>query len=221
MSVIKKIILITLILLVSLIFTAGIKNSIGLDDVQFCIKHFGCLAPIIFIAIYSIAPTFFIPITPLSVTAGVLFGPVLGTLYTTIGSTIGGCIAFLVSRHILKDWVDKKTPARVSIFKEKFQKEGWKFIAISRITPVFPFNVQNYIFGLTEIDLKTFFLVSLFSLIPGSFVYVYLGFAGKSLFKDEKNMVINAAIAVFVFMLFLFLPQIIKQISKQFAKNEN
>ena len=168
----------------------------------------------IFILVYSIAPTFFIPITPLSITAGVFFGPLWGTIYTLIGSTIGGCLAFLASRYLFKDWIDQKTPTRVAIFQEKIRQEGWKFLAISRVTPIFPFNVQNYIFGLTDINIRTFFWVSLYSLIPGSFTYVYIGYAGKSLFRGEKDMFLNLGIAVILILLFILLPQLLKCLKK-------
>jgi uncharacterized membrane protein YdjX (TVP38/TMEM64 family) len=216
MSGFKKITLISLIIFILLIFSAIIKGLVDFDYIQLSLKSCGCIAPFIFIFVYSIAPTFFIPITPLSITAGILFGPILGTVYTVIGATFGGCIAFLVSRYLLKDWVDKKTPSRVAIFREKITKEGWKFLAISRITPIFPFNVQNYIFGLTDIQIKTFFLVSLYSLIPGSFTYVYLGYAGKSLFKGDEKMFFNMAIAAVLLLLFTFLPKIINFFNKIF-----
>ncbi|MFA6988570.1 MAG: TVP38/TMEM64 family protein [Candidatus Gastranaerophilaceae bacterium] len=211
----KKISLIVLIIFILLIFFALIKGIVRLNDVQFCIKGCGNAAPLLFIFIYSIAPTFFIPITPLSITAGIFFGPIWGTIYTIIGSTLGGCVAFMVSRYLLKDWVDQKTPTRVAIFREKITKEGWKFLALSRITPIFPFNVQNYIFGLTDIKIKTFFLVSLYSLIPGSFTYVYLGYAGKSLLKGEKGMFLNVTIAVMLLLIFTFLPKILSYFNKK------
>lgn len=157
MSKIKMFLVILLAFFIVSIFYIAATSGISLENAQQIIKDFKFLAPVVFIVLYSIAPVFFIPITPLSVTAGILFGLWYGTFLTTIGASIGACIAFLVSRYLMKEWVDHKSPARVMLVQEKVQKEGWKFIAISRVTPIFPFNVQNYVFGLTNISFKTFY----------------------------------------------------------------
>lgn len=191
------------------------KSGLGLNEIQCSIKGCGFFAPFIFITMYLFAPVFFLPITPLSITAGVLFGPIWGTIYTVFGATAGGTLAFLTSRYLIKDWIDQKTPGRVAIVKEKIKQEGWQFVALSRITPIFPFNVQNYIFGVTDIDLKTFFFTSLISLIPGSFVYVYIGYAGKSLFGEDEYSQLKIASALIILVLFMFLPKIINYIKKK------
>ena len=220
MSKIKILILFSLIMAIILIFTVGAKSGITLENFQMAVKNFDVLSPIIFILIYTLVPTFFIPITPLSITAGVLFGPFWGTVFTVLGSTLGGCLALLVSRYLMKDWVDKRSHARVILVQEKVKKEGWKFVAFSRIMPLFPFNVQNYIFGLTSISLKTFFFSSLISLIPGSFAYVYLGYAGKNALQSGSSDAYLKLVAVFlVFIIIAFLPNIISKMKRSYNSN--
>ena len=208
----KLILLISLIAVMILLLLFGIKSGINLDKLQSFIKNLGILAPLVFILIYTIGPVFFMPITPLSITGGVLFGPVWGTVYTVIGATFGACASFLVSRYLVKDWVDNISSDKVALIQRRVQEEGWKFIAISRITPVFPFNAQNYVFGLTNISLKTFFITTIFSMIPGSFTYVYIGYAGKMALSDKSSAFIQIAIAITLMLLFSFSPFIIKRI---------
>ena len=122
------------------------------------------LAPVIFMLIYILAPIIFLPVTLLSIAAGVLFGPVIGTIYSLIGATIGSTLSFLISRYLLKDWVDKKSHQKVIMFQDLIKKEHWKFIVLLRISPFLPFNIQNYILGLTDISMKSFFIATFFSL---------------------------------------------------------
>ncbi|MDD3149832.1 MAG: VTT domain-containing protein [Candidatus Gastranaerophilales bacterium] len=203
--------LIFAILLLYLMFSKyGIDNF---NEISFFSK-FGYLTPFIFVAIYGILPVFFVPITPLSIYAGILFGPFLGILYTLLGQLIAASMTFLVSRYILKDWVDRKSPARVAIFQEKIKKYGWEFVFISRLTPIFPFNVQNYLFGVTNISYKTFILASIFSLMPGAIAFVYIGYAGKSLYSGDSDSIYKIIIAFSLFIIIGFLPKLIKRKAK-------
>ncbi|OGI25311.1 MAG: hypothetical protein A2287_09165 [Candidatus Melainabacteria bacterium RIFOXYA12_FULL_32_12] len=204
--------IITLASLIILFFLLGARTGISLEKLQDFIRNLGFFAPLTFILIYTIVPIFFVPITPLSVTAGVLFGPVWGTIYTVIGATLGACATFLVSRYLVKDWVDKRSSAKVIMVQELVRKEGWKFVAIARITPVFPFNFQNYVFGVTDISFRIFFWATFISIIPGSFTYVYLGYAGKVAFADGQDAFPLIIIAVILLLLFSMLPYIIKKI---------
>jgi uncharacterized membrane protein YdjX (TVP38/TMEM64 family) len=207
----KLILLISLFTSIIVLIWLDIRFNIGLDDLQGTIQSLGILAPILFILIYTLVPIFFMPITPLSIIAGILFGPVLGTFYTVIGATAGACAAFLTSRYLVKDWVDKKSSGKIALIKKRVEEEGWKFIAISRITPVFPFNLQNYIFGATNISLKTFSIATVLSIIPGSFVYVYLGYAGKMAVRNNPSAYNQIIIAFSLIIILAFSPYIIKK----------
>lgn len=155
------------------------KNAESISHLKDFIKNLGILAPIIFILFYTIGPIFFFPVTPLSITSGLLFGPLWGSIFSLTGGAIGSCISFLISRYLLKEWIDKKTPARIALVQEKLNKQGWKFIVLARITPILPFNVQNYIFGVTNISFRTFAWASTLGFIPGAFLYTCLGYAGR------------------------------------------
>jgi len=213
-------ILIIIIAAILILLSIG-RYGFRLEEFQAFIKNLGYLAPFIFIIFYSFAPTLFMPITPLSITAGVLFGPVAGTFYSVVGATLGASVTFLVSRYLLKDFVDKYSHNKILFIKRRVEKDGWKFIAISRITPIFPFNIQNYIFGLTEIKLSTFFITSLFSLIPGSFFYVYLGYTGSQAVKNPAGSLYQIIIAVILSLILFSIPYLIKKTSQIIARQGN
>ena len=214
MSKYKIFLLILLVLFVFGLFYALKQFGFDIGKIQAYIKNTGTVAPLIFILIYAIGPIFFMPITPLAVIGGILFGPFWGLLYTLIGVNLGACTTFIISRYLMKDWVDRKSPARVQLIQQKIEKEGWKFVALARITPIFPFNVQNYIFGVTNISLKSFLLASMISLIPGTFAYVYLGYAGKNAVNGGADLYWKLSFAIVFLLLISFLPFIIKKFKK-------
>ncbi|MFH0703315.1 MAG: VTT domain-containing protein [bacterium] len=146
-----------LIIIVILLFLFGIRREIDINKFLIFIKNFGVFAPLIFISIYIFGSVIFIPVTFLSTIGGVLFGPVWGGLYSLIGATLGSCIAFLISKHFLRKRLNKIHSQKIVLIQEKVKINGWKYIVIARITPVLHFNIQNFIFGLTDIPLKTFF----------------------------------------------------------------
>lgn len=182
------------------------QYDIDLTKAQNFIKSLGVFAPIAFLLVFTLAPVVFIPIIPLSITGGILFGPLMGTIYTVIGSTLGASAAFMVSRYIAKDWIDQKSHTTVKMVQTRIKDHGWKFIALSRINPLFPFNLQNYAFGITEIPFKTFFITTLLSMIPGAIAYVYLGYTGLQILADGYSIFIKIAVSLLFIILVGMIP---------------
>ena len=147
-----------------------------------------------------------------------LFGPIWGSILTLLGATFGASASFTVSRYLAKEWIDEKSPAKVAVIQERLEKDGWKFVVLARITPFFPFNLQNYIFGVTNISFRTFFFSTLIGMIPGSFVYTYLGYTGKTAFNNGSDAIIQIIIAIILVLLLGFLPYIILKVKKAFAR---
>ena len=130
----------------------------------------------------------FLPGTPLSLLAGLAFGPVYGTLWAVIGATIGGAtLAFLVGRYAARGLVEGWTAnnERVRKLDEGVERQGWRMLLITRLVPVFPFNLQNYACGITKIGLGTYVLLTAVCIIPGAAVYT---FAGGSLASDRQDL---------------------------------
>jgi uncharacterized membrane protein YdjX (TVP38/TMEM64 family) len=141
------------------------------------IAGLGPLGPLIFIGIYIGAAVLFIPGSILSLGAGAAFGVVKGSIYVSIGATLGATCAFLIGRYLARDWVAKKLQgnANFTAIDHAVATEGWKIVGLARLSPVFPFNLLNYAFGLTNIPLTDYFLASWIGMIPGIVMYVYIG----------------------------------------------
>ncbi len=140
------------------------------------VKNLGTLAPIIFIIIYNLATIFLIPGSVLTLGGGFLFGIFWGSIYVFIAATIGATFAFIIGRYLTRDWVYKQIEKRPKFkaIDQAVAKEGWKIVFLTRLSPVFPFNLLNYAFGITQVSLRDYILGSV-GMIPGTIMYVYIG----------------------------------------------
>jgi uncharacterized membrane protein YdjX (TVP38/TMEM64 family) len=140
-------------------------------------KGLGPLGPLVFIAIYIVACVLFVPGSILTIGAGVVFGVVRGSIYVSIAATLGATSAFLIGRYLARDWVAAKLEAnpRFRAIDEAVAREGWKIVGLTRLSPVFPFNLLNYAFGLTRVSLRDYFFASWAGMLPGTVMYVYIG----------------------------------------------
>jgi len=140
------------------------------------VKSLGILGPITFIAIYNIATLLFVPGAILTLKGGCLFGIFWGSVYVLIAAMLGATWAFLLGRYLSRNWIHQqigKNPQLQAIDRAVAQ-EGWKIVLLTRLSPIFPFNLLNYVFGVTQVSLKDYILGSL-GIIPGTVMYVYIG----------------------------------------------
>jgi uncharacterized membrane protein YdjX (TVP38/TMEM64 family) len=137
----------------------------------------GGWGPFLFVAIYIAACILFIPGSILTLGAGVLFGVVKGSVIVSVAATLGASCAFLVGRYFAREWVAQKIGGnpKFKAIDEAVAREGWKIVGLVRLSPVFPFNLLNYAFGLTKVSLRDYFLASWIGMIPGTVMYVYIG----------------------------------------------
>lgn len=140
------------------------------------IDDLGPLAAIVFIAIYMIATVLFFPASILTLGAGVVFGVVLGSIYVFIAASIGASLAFLVGRYVARGWVEKQIEGnpRFKSIDQAVAEEGMKIVLLTRLSPVFPFNLLNYAYGLTKVSFKNYVLGTL-GILPGTIMFVYVG----------------------------------------------
>jgi uncharacterized membrane protein YdjX (TVP38/TMEM64 family) len=140
------------------------------------VEDLGIIGGLAFIGIYILATIAFLPGSILTLGAGVVFGVLLGSVYVFIGATLGAIAAFLVGRYLARDWVHKKIEGNPNFaaIDRAVAKEGSKIVLLTRLSPVFPFNVLNYAFGITGVSLKDYALGSV-GMIPGTVMYVYIG----------------------------------------------
>jgi uncharacterized membrane protein YdjX (TVP38/TMEM64 family) len=149
---------------------AWLKNALEWID------GLGAVGALAFILLYIIATVAFLPGSILTLGAGVVFGVVWGSLYVFIGATIGATAAFLVGRYLARGWVAKKIAGnqKFRAIDEAVGREGLKIVLLTRLSPIFPFNLLNYAYGVTGVSLKDYVLASI-GMIPGTIMYVYIG----------------------------------------------
>ncbi|MBE9529094.1 MAG: TVP38/TMEM64 family protein [Proteobacteria bacterium] len=174
------------------------------DALILWIEGFGALGPVVYIAIYSVAPVFMLPGLALTIVGGVLFGPVWGFLYVAVGATIGSGLAFIIARTMGRDWVAGllKGPgmARLARVDELVKQKGWKVVAITRLIPLFPYNLLNYAFGLTSIKFSHYIVATLLFMLPGIGAYVLFSSSLPELLKGKLSPTFFLGLGLFVFL---------------------
>ena len=168
----------------ALIVAAKFFNFQGiLTNALSAIANLGPWGPAAFILIYIIATVLFIPGSLLTLGSGVLFGILGGTVCVSIGSVLGATCAFLTGRYLTRDWVSKQIEGnqKFKAIDAAVASEGWKIVLLTRLSPIFPFNLLNYAFGVTQVSLRDYFFASWIGMIPGTVMYVYIGSLAGSL----------------------------------------
>ncbi|MDC7240835.1 MAG: TVP38/TMEM64 family protein [Spirochaetales bacterium] len=178
----KKIlrILIILAVLTALFFIARALGLIEVlkdyEEFKAFIEGYGVPGYLIYVFMYILVAVFSIPGTIPTLAAGVLFGPVKGGILALVSATIGATAAFLVARYLARDLIVEKFGGNPLFRKIEagVEKNGTDFLILTRLVPIFPYNIQNYAYGVTNINIVTYALVSLITMAPASFLYAYL-----------------------------------------------
>lgn len=144
--------------------------------------HLGPLGFVCFVAVYAIATVLFVPGWPLTVGAGLTFGLLVGTAAVSLGSIIGASLAFLIARFFARKQVERTTAKtqRFQAIDKAIGKQGAKLIFLLRLSPIIPFNLSNYFYGITAVKFWPYVLASWIGMLPGTVLYVYLGTLGKA-----------------------------------------
>ncbi|MBI5444904.1 MAG: TVP38/TMEM64 family protein [Deltaproteobacteria bacterium] len=141
------------------------------------IEGLGPWGAVLFIGLYIVACVLLLPGSILTLGAGVVFGVVKGSAIVSVAGTLGATAAFLVGRYLARDWVARKIEGNVKFktIDDAVAREGWKIVGLTRLSPVFPFNLLNYAYGLTKVTLRDYFFASWIGMLPGTVMYVYVG----------------------------------------------
>ena len=141
------------------------------------IQGLGAWGPFIFVGLYVLATVLFLPGSILTLGAGVVFGVIKGAILVSISATLGATAAFFVSRHLVRGWVARQLAGNTTFaaIDDAVSAEGWKIVGLTRLSPVFPFNLLNYAFGVTRVKARDYIVASWIGMMPGTVMYVYLG----------------------------------------------
>lgn len=152
---------------------------VGLEDF---ISNSGPAGVLIYIGAYVGATVLLLPASPLTIAAGFIFGPLLGTAIVSAASTAGATAAFILGRNVARPLVEKKLEGntKFAAVDKAITNEGAKIVLLLRLSPLFPFSLLNYALSLTGVGLLEFVGASWLGMLPGTVAYVALGGAGKA-----------------------------------------
>jgi uncharacterized membrane protein YdjX (TVP38/TMEM64 family) len=141
----------------------------------------GLWGPLLYGLCYALAVVLLVPAWPLTVAAGAMFGLGIGVLTTSLASTTGAAGAFLVARHLARGTLARYLDEHplLAAVDRAISESGWRIVALLRLSPAVPFNLQNYLYGLTGIRFWPYVITSWVAMLPGTLLYVYLGYAGR------------------------------------------
>jgi uncharacterized membrane protein YdjX (TVP38/TMEM64 family) len=183
----------------------------NVDALDTWFRGFGLWAPVIFLAVWIVACVFFMPGLPITIVGALIFGPLKGTALSAVGAVLGATAAFLVGRYAARGTVEGllANNARLRLIDEGVRTHGWRMLMITRLVPLFPFNAQNYVYGVTSISLPTYMLVSFLCMLPAC---VAFNFAAGSVRAGEfGRFFLYLAGAAVVFVLLSLIPVWIKK----------
>lgn len=202
--------------LLVILITLGVlnKESLTPENIQSVIENAGSAAPLLFMLIYIISTIFFLPGSVLTLLGGALFGPVFGTFYSLTAATLGAMMSFLISRYLASDWVSKKAAGRTQQLINGVENEGWRFVAFTRLVPLFPFNLLNYALGLTRIPFAQYSIATYIFMLPGALAYTYLGYIGKEAATGGEGLIQKVMLALALLAIVAFIPRLVKKLRK-------
>lgn len=192
-------------------------RNISLEEIKTWVLGHGAWAAVIYVATFVILPIFFFPVPVIVLAGGTIFGLFKGSLYTMIGVLINTPIMYFIGRFLLKDFVHRFVNNHMSVklrsaLKSTNQKVLSLVLFIIRLSPIFSYNLVNYISGVTEINFLPYILTTIAGVLPGVIVFINIG----------ENVLNVGSKEFFISLSFLLLLVVISAIiSKLFLKNEH
>ncbi len=209
-----------------IVFASFNADQLNPQSMQQFIEDSGQLAPLFFMLAYILSTVLFLPGSILTLLGGALFGPLLGTFYSLTAATLGAMLAFLIARYLASDWVAQKSSGKLKQLMLGVESEGWRFVAFTRLVPLFPFNLLNYALGLTRISFTQYCLATYIFMLPGAMAYTYLGYLGKEAATGGEDLVQKILLGIGLLAMVIFIPRLVNKLRKvnmldvQSLKNE-
>lgn len=194
-----------------------VVRNISLEEIKTWVLGHGAWAAVIYIATFVVLPIFFFPVPVIVLAGGTIFGLFKGSLYTMIGVLINTPIMYFIGRFLLKDFVHKFVNNHMSAkLRSALESTNQKVLSlvlfIIRLSPIFSYNLVNYISGVTEINFFPYILTTIAGVLPGVIVFINIG----------ENVLNVGSKEFFISLSFLLLLVVISAIiSKLFLKNEH
>nr|WP_199303008.1 TVP38/TMEM64 family protein [Oscillatoria sp. FACHB-1406] len=196
----------------------GLFNAIDrvLQQSLSWIESLGILAPIAYIILYILTSVFLISGAILTLGAGFIFGVVRGFILVSVASTLAGTVAFAIGRYWARGWVEKQIEQQPKFraLDAAVAREGWKIVGLARLSPLFPFVFLNYAFGVTRVSFRDYILASWIGMMPGTLLYVYLGYLPKIAAEgsaDKLKLILNIVGLIATLAVTIYVTKIARQ----------
>ena len=185
--------------------------------IENAIRSLGPWSPAAHVVLFAVGTVLFVPGALFGLAGGVLFGPVWGTTLNVAGATLGATAAFLVARYVAADWVREKAGARLERLIKGVEAEGWRFVALTRLVPLIPFNLLNYALGLTRIRTASYTLASFICMVPGALAYTWLGYAGREAIAGNDAAIRYGLMGLGLLAAVSFVPRLLQRLKNELS----
>ncbi|MDY7022631.1 MAG: TVP38/TMEM64 family protein [Cyanobacteriota bacterium] len=192
----KGIIILTLICVFATAIAVYLIGGLDPEQIQIWLKKAGIWAPIIYIVVYTLATILILPSTALNLTGGAIFGPWLGTLWTSIAAIIAAIIAFTFTRTIGRNWVANKLSGRWQAMDAEMQQGGLFYMFAIRLLPIIPYGLVNFSAGLTSVSFKDYVIGTTLGTVPGVLPFVMLGSSGLKALRTGDVLPLIGALSL-------------------------
>ncbi|CAN1309860.1 TVP38/TMEM64 family membrane protein slr0305 [Linum perenne] len=154
------------------------------------IEGYGPAGYAIFVAVYAGLEILAIPAIPLTMTAGLLFGPLIGTVIVSISGTVAASVAFLIARYFARERILRLVEGNKKFLAidKAIGENSFRIVTLLRLSPLLPFSLGNYLYGLTSVKFVPYFFGSWVGMLPGSWAYVSAGALGRAIIKEESEI---------------------------------
>lgn len=189
------------------------NGYVSMDGIVAFLHEHPVLAPLLFMFVYAIGPSVFLPSLPLTLGAGFLWGPFWGVVFSITGATTGASIAFLLARYVMHDAVKNRFgQERWQTLSRRVEQHSWKAVAFARLVPIFPFPVLNFLFGITPISFFHYVWSSFVFMLPACIAYAAFGSSMGELILhgNIEGLIIGMVIASAALLLPLLLKPAVK-----------
>ncbi|MGO9621048.1 MAG: TVP38/TMEM64 family protein [Desulfobaccales bacterium] len=192
----------------------NLQEYLQADRLRRCIASSGMWGPLVYVLILTITPLLFLPVLPVIVAGGILFGPLGGVVYTVLGASAGSSLGFLVSRYLARDWVAAKiSGSKLAHLDDLVARHGWKIVVLTRLIVVFPFFLLNYAFGLTRVRFLPYALATLFALLPSVIATILVSSNLLDLLRGQISM--RLLLGILLLVAVGLLPVIYRRVKAQ------
>ena len=176
-------------------------------------RHY-LLSVLIYMIVYGVTALILPAALILTVAGGVFFHTFPGAIYSSIGATTSAVLAFVLSRYIMGSWLQVRYASQLSLFNAELERHGHLYVIASRIVPVFPFLIVNYLCGLTRLPLRTFTWATAVGMLPVCLIYTFTGSQIGNISSLKDVLQSRTLVSLMCLALLILIPIIWKKIRK-------